>query len=41
MMPFATRAINATGTPAPAKIPIKTKKSLLSIIHQKLVLLWV
>jgi len=41
MIPFAIRTINATGTPAPTKIPVKTKTSLLSIMHQKLALMMV
>ena len=34
MIPFAIRAINVTGTPVPTKIPVKTKTSLFSIMHQ-------
>ena len=35
MILFATRAINNTGIPAPKKIPAKTNPSLLSIVYQK------
>ena len=38
MNPFEIRNINVTGMPVPTKIPVKTKISLLSIIHQKLAL---
>jgi hypothetical protein len=36
MIPFAIRIIHVTGTLTPAKIPVKNKASLLSIIYQKL-----
>ena len=40
MIPFATRIINNTGIPDPKKIPAKTKLSLLSIVYQKLISLF-
>lgn len=40
-IPFASRITDATITPPIIQIPAKTKPSFLSIIHQKLILLFV
>jgi len=35
MTPFETRDINTIGTLVPTTIPVKTKRSFLSITYQK------